>query len=78
MPTVLRWKGYRCYFYSSDKEEPPHVHIDHSGRTAKIWLDTLEVAHNDGYPMREITAILDVVDRHREQLLEAWHGYFDD
>jgi cell division septum initiation protein DivIVA len=53
------------------------VHGDHSGRTIKIWLDTLKVAYNDGYPMREVTALLDIVDRNRERLLEAWREYFD-
>jgi hypothetical protein len=47
------------------------VHVDHSGRTIKIWLDILNVAYNDGYPMREVTAILRIVDRDRQQLLEA-------
>ena len=48
MPTVLRWRGRRFYFYSSDGDEPPHVHIDHGGRTIKVWLRTLKVAYNDG------------------------------
>ena len=54
------------------------MHVDHGGRTIKIWLATLKVAYNDGYPMREVTAILDVVDRHQERLLEEWRDYFDD
>jgi hypothetical protein len=54
------------------------VHVDHSGRTIKIWLDTLKVAYNDGYPMREVTAILGIVERNRERLLEAWGEHFDD
>ena len=77
MPTILRWRGRRFYFYSSDGDEPPHVHVDHSGRTMKVWLDTLKIAYNDGYAMREVTAILGIVDRNRERLLEAWDGYFD-
>jgi hypothetical protein len=54
------------------------VHVDHSGRTIKIWLNTLKVAYNDGYPMREVTAILDIVNRNRDRPLEAWREYFDD
>jgi hypothetical protein len=53
------------------------VHVDHGGRTIKIWLPSLKVAYNDGYSMREVTVILDMVDRHREQLLEAWREYFN-
>jgi hypothetical protein len=34
--------------------------------------------YNDGYAMREVTAILDIVDRNRERLLEAWREHFDD
>ena len=28
MPTVLREGPYRYYFYASDREEPPHVHVE--------------------------------------------------
>ena len=78
MPTVLRIRGYRFYFYSSDADEPPHVHVDHRGRTIKVWLETLKIAYNDGYPMRAVAVIVDLVDQNREQLLEAWREYFDD
>ena len=71
MPTIPRWRGRRFYFYSSDGDEPPQVHVDHSGRTIKVWLNTLKVAYNNGYPMREVTAILATVDRNRERLLES-------
>jgi hypothetical protein len=78
MPTVLRWRGRRVYFYSSDGDEPPHVHVDHRGRTIKIWLESSGVAYNDGYAMREVTAILRTVDRDRDRFLEASHEHFGD
>ena len=27
MPTVLRWEGYRAFFYSNEGSEPPHLHV---------------------------------------------------
>ena len=54
------------------------MHVDHGGRTIKVWLDTLKIAYNDGYTMREITAILNVVERNRKGFLEAWREHFDD
>ena len=27
MPTVLRERGYRLFFYADDKTEPRHVHV---------------------------------------------------
>jgi hypothetical protein len=35
MPTVLRLKGHRFYFYSHEPNEPPHVHVDKGGATLK-------------------------------------------
>jgi hypothetical protein len=76
MPTILRWRARRSTS-TAVTGEPPHIHVDHSGRTMKIWLDTLKVAYNDGCPIREVTAILGVVDRNRGRFLEAWREYFD-
>ena len=39
MPTLLRWKGYRFFFWSGDRGEPPHVHVKKGAGEAKIWLD---------------------------------------
>ncbi|MFP4430391.1 MAG: DUF4160 domain-containing protein [Spirochaetaceae bacterium] len=25
------------FFYSSDRHEPLHIHVEHAGRTAKVW-----------------------------------------
>ena len=36
MPTVL-WKGpYRFFFYSGDRNEPAHIHVEHENRVAKF------------------------------------------
>lgn len=76
-PTVLRTGPYRFYFFSSDKHEPPHVHVERESKQAKIWLEPLELEWNDGFGARELTRILAIVENHRQELLEAWHGFFD-
>ncbi len=78
MPTVLRLEGCRFYFYSHEPGEPPHVHVDRGGGTAKVWLDTICLARMSGLKSSEITRILTLVREHRTILLEAWHGYFGD
>jgi hypothetical protein len=40
MPTVLRRGPYRSFFYSSDRAEPPHVHVERDANLAKFWLDS--------------------------------------
>ncbi len=76
MPTVLRIEGYRFYFYSHEPNEPPHIHIDRGDGTAKIWLETEELARATGLKPKEIGRIIELVRDHRGELLEAWHGYF--
>ncbi|RKY07496.1 MAG: hypothetical protein DRP65_10380, partial [Planctomycetota bacterium] len=37
MPTVLRIKGYRFFFFSLDSSEKPHIHVEKAGKYAKYW-----------------------------------------
>ena len=76
MPTVLRWNGYRFYFFSNEGFEPPHVHVDKSGNTVKLWLEDVTVARNIGFSARELTVIEEKVREERAHFLEAWREYF--
>jgi hypothetical protein len=38
MPTVLRIRSYRFYFFAQEGNEPAHVHVDKGDGTVKIWL----------------------------------------
>ena len=76
MPTVLRVDGYRFYFYSHEPNEPPHVHVDKGGASAKLWLEPVALARNIGFRASDLGAILALTRKHRTALLEAWHGYF--
>ena len=29
MPTLLQTEGFRFFFYSNERREPPHVHVEH-------------------------------------------------
>ncbi len=75
MPTVLRWRGYRFFFYSADLWEPAHVHVHRDGREAKVWLHDMSVAVNLGYPAHELNEIVRVVRDHRAPFLEAWNDH---
>ncbi len=76
MPTVLRVDGFRFYFYSHEPNEPPHIHVDNAGRSAKVWLGQVALARNIGYNARELRRILGLVEQHRSQMIEAWHEHF--
>jgi len=76
LPTVLRWNGYRVYFFSNEGDEPPHILVEKGGGTAKVWLDTLELARSVGLSNREIAELSAKVRDERDAFLEAWRGYF--
>ncbi len=38
MPTVLMKDGWRLFFYSNERNEPPHIHARKGGSECKYWL----------------------------------------
>ena len=76
MPTVLRLGRYRFFFYSNESQEPPHIHVKAGRDEAKFWLDPISLAGNAGYNGRELNEIEDLVEKHQDQLLEAWNEHF--
>ena len=75
MPTVLI-EGYKFRFYSTDLNEPPHVHVLRDNKVAKIWLESLIVERNNGYREAELNKIVRLVRENRNRLLEVWNDYF--
>jgi hypothetical protein len=78
VPTVLRWNGYRFFFYSADGDEPPHVHVVKGEYEAKVWLSDCSVAINLGFPARDLGDAILKIHEERGTLLEAWNDYFAD
>ena len=76
MPTILRWNGYRFYFFSNEGHEPLHIHIDKAGRSCKFWLGPVTLARNRGFADHEIGEIRDKVSECEAEFIGAWNGYF--
>jgi len=76
MPTVLRTQGFRLFFWSREPNEPPHVHVDRGGASAKVWLEPVALASNVGYPAHELGDILRLVRERQSELLRGWHEFF--
>ena len=77
MPVVLRVRGYRFEFYASDRDEPQHIHVKKDRKHAKYWLEpTVLLEFSHGYRPHELNRVQKIVEDHREELLEAWRGFF--
>jgi hypothetical protein len=75
-PTVLRRGPYRLFFFASDRNEPPHVHVAREAMAARFWLSPVRQAYNYGFAAHELTRIEGLVRDHEAELLKAWHEYF--
>ena len=76
MPAVLRVGAYRFFFYASDRQEPPHTHVEREDNVAKFWLDPVRLQSSGGFARVEISRIEKLVSEHQSELLEAWNEYF--
>jgi len=76
MPTAVRAGPYRLFFYSNDRDEPPHVHVERDDNVAKFWLDPVRLQSSGGFSRKEINQIATVVLGRQIELLEAWHEFF--
>ena len=76
MPTILRERGYRFFFFMADRYEPPHVHVTKDDNAAKLWLDPLEFAYVEGFHRHECNEILRITEEHLDQFLQLWYQTF--
>jgi hypothetical protein len=74
--TVERWRGYRFYFYSHEPSEPPHVHADARGCTAKFWLRPVTLARSIAFVPKELAELLAHVRQRQIAFEGAWHEKF--
>ena len=76
MPTVLRERGFRFFFYADDRTEPRHVHVQREARTAKFWLDRLNANGVAVSVEVSLWIFIDLIAQRRELLLQKWHDFF--
>ena len=78
MPTVLQIGPYKFFFFSNENREPPHIHVKAGEYEAKFWLESVRLAVNHGFRIRELNEIEDLIIDNQTQLQEAWDEYFSE
>ena len=76
MPTVLRSGPYRFFFYSADRHEPQHVHIEREDKRAKFWLKPVRLQESGGFGRVELGRLQALVEENVEALLRSWNEFF--
>ncbi len=80
MPVVLRYKGYRFFFYSNEGNplEPLHIHVRKGEAVAKFWLSPdLSVAESFGMNSSELRELMKVAKKNKSLIERYWNEYFN-
>ena len=78
MPTILRVRGYRFFFFSLDWQEPMHSHVEQAERYAKFWLEPVILARSRGFRSHEISEMQKIVVKNSKFFEEKWNEHFSD
>jgi hypothetical protein len=76
MPTVLRVAGYRFFFFSNERQEPAHIHVERAECHAKFWLAPVALAGSQGFRSAELAELRGFVVEHGPLLQERWEEFF--
>ena len=76
MPTILRYLGFRFFFYSDEGTEPPHVHVEKGDSRGKIWLEPFEEDNLEQFKAKERRRALDIAEEHQQAFKDKWYEYF--
>ncbi len=73
---VYEYLTFFAYMYDVIGTEPPHLHVStnkgKSGKTAKIWVNTLLFAEVGDLTKRQQKLVVKLVEVNREALLEQY------
>ena len=77
MPTVM-WIGpFRFFFYSNERNEPAHVHVQRDRALAKFWLSPIALAKAKNFSAHELNALRRHIEDNAAAMQEAWNEHLD-
>jgi len=74
--TLLRIEGFRFFFYSNERDEPPHVHVEKGDGEAKLWLQPVALAYSHGLAPAELRRVRELTFEHQAEFLGRWNEHF--
>lgn len=76
MPTLLQIEGFRFYFFSLERNEPPHVHVRKGSGKAKFWLVPVSLVKARRLNRPELRRAHELTKEHAAYFLQRWSEYF--
>jgi hypothetical protein len=69
--------GHIASFFSGDRDEPAHIHVERDDCEAKFWLDPIRLQQSRGFSAKEMRNIEKLVIENQQVLLDAWDEFFN-
>jgi hypothetical protein len=76
MPTILKVKGFRFFFFSND-HSPMHIHVEKGNGTAKFNLFPVELIKSKRFTANDIQYIRKLILENQEIFKLKWDEYFN-
>jgi hypothetical protein len=76
MPTLLQAEGFRFFFYSNERDEPPHVHVEKGDGEAKLRLQPVQLAYSHRLMPAELRRVRELTFEHQAVFVERWNEHF--
>lgn len=76
MPTILLLGPCRFFFFSSERDEPLHIHVEREKMLAKFWLAPVRLQYSTGFGRSELIRLEALVRERRDFFVESWNDYF--
>jgi len=77
MPTIFEIFHFKFGFLSND-HLPIHVHVAKGDNETRIILEPeIVVDWNRGFNPSEMKKIMSVVESFKDEMIDAWHNFFD-
>jgi hypothetical protein len=76
VPTIFQNGPFRFFFWSNDRPEKPHIHVQRDDKIAKFWLDPVALAESGGFSASELRKLERIVSDEQVRFIEAWHEFF--
>lgn len=80
MPTILYIYGWRLFFYSNEKNEPIHIHVQKANMEGKFWLKIDEISIEEAFCYNFTPAakreIKKIIYQHFDLIVDAWFKHF--
>ena len=73
----MRTGGFRFFFFSNERQEPPHIHVQAAENYAKLWLDPVSLASSIGFTGPDLTRLRQIVNENSSFLMERWNEFFN-